>query len=255
MIREKEVMTGRLEGKVAIVTGGARGLGAAMVRRFADAGAKVVAADVRDEEGARLAAETPNCQFERLDVTSEANWKSLVEATESRFGPVSILVNNAGISRLGLIEEMSEATYMELIRVNQLGVFLGMKSVVASMRRAGGGAIINMSSIAGLKGTPTAVAYSASKFAVRGMTKVAAVEFGKYGIRVNSIHPGTFDTDMIRHEDGTIHEVIEDVMAGLPAGRIGDPDEIAQMALLLASDEMRIATGAEFILDGGATCR
>ena len=144
---------------------------------------------------------------------------------------------------------------MKVIRINQLGVFLGMKSVVGSMRRAGGGAIINMSSIAGLKGTPTAVAYAASKFALRGMTKVAAIEFGPSGISVNSIHPGSFDTDMIRGPDGQIKDVIHNVMAGLPAGRLGNPDEIAQMALLLASDDMRIATGAEFVLDGGVTCK
>lgn len=248
-------MVKRLEGKVAVVTGGARGLGAAIVRCFAEAGAAVVIADILDDVGGLLAEQVAGSRFEHLDVSSEQNWQDVIAATESACGPVSILVNNAGVSGLSLIEDMTEEAYMRVIRINQVSVFLGMKSVVASMRRAGGGSIINLSSIAGLKGTPTAVAYAASKFAVRGMTKVAAIEFGPSAIRVNSIHPGSFDTDMVRGSDGEIKDVIHDVMRGLPAGRLGDPDEIAQMALLLASDEMRIATGAEFVLDGGVTCK
>lgn len=247
-------MAGRLDGKVAIVTGAARGLGAAIVTRFAQEGGKVIVADVLDEEGTKLAGSLPGARYEHLDVRREESWQSVIARTEEEFGPVSVLVNNAGVGGLGPIAEFPEQKFRDVIDVNQVGVFLGMKSVLPSMQRAGGGSIINLSSIAGLRGAKNAIAYAASKFAVRGMTKVAALEFGPLNIRVNSIHPGVFDTPMIRYPDGRLHEVVNEKINQIPLGRLGEASEVANMALLLASDEMSVANGGEFVLDGGLTC-
>ena len=246
----------RVAGKVAIVTGGSRGIGQAIAQLLAAEGAKVMIADVADEAGEAVAAEIgANAVYRRLDVRSEADWEAAIAAAEAVFGPVSILVNNAGIARLSAIQEVSEAEYREVIDVNQIGVFLGMKTVFESMKRAGGGSIVNLSSAAGLIGSPTALAYTASKFAVRGMTKVAAIEYGPHNIRVNSIHPGPIKTEMAVRADGTIEPTIARFLATLPAGRMGEPTELAHMVLLLASDEVRYATGAEFVVDGGWTCQ
>ncbi len=241
---------GKLDNKVAIVTGGSRGLGEATVRLFAREGAKVLLTDVLDVEGEALAAALgANVRFMHHDVSKEAEWQSVVAAAESAFGLVSVLVNNAGIAQSGPMETLSESEYSRVIAINQTGVFLGMKSVLASMRRTGGGSIINVSSIYGLRGSPQTIAYTASKFAVAGMTKAAAMELAPDRIRVNSIHPGFFATPMALGNQA----VVDTVLPLVPAGRLGDPDEIAQMALLLASDDMKYATGAEFVVDGGFT--
>lgn len=247
---------GRVSGKVAIVTGGNGGLGAAMAALLVREGAKVVIADISGQPGADLQSLLGDqARYEELDVRSEPDWQRVVAATEQAFGPVSVLVNNAGVSGLVAMENCSEQQYRDVIDVNQIGVFLGMKSVLPSMRRAGGGSIVNMSSAAGLVGSPTALAYTASKFAVRGMTKVAAIELGRDKIRVNSIHPGPIRTPMAVRSDGTLEPTIQQFVEAIPAGRVGEPDEVAQLVVMLASDEARFATGSEFVIDGGWTCQ
>lgn len=248
---------GRVSGKVALVTGGGRGLGEAFVRLLAEEGANVAMTDI-DPAAASTADELGDAVlFLPQDVRSEEGWSEVVAATEARFGPISVLVNNAGVTSPkvdGEIEKISRESYEHVIAVNQVGVYLGMKAILPSMRRAGGGSIINISSVSGLLGKEHTIAYTASKFAVRGMSKVAAVEYGKHNIRVNSIHPGPIDTQMIYGPDGKPRPVISQIMESLPAGRFGQPREIAHMVLLLASDEMQYATGAEFVIDGGMTC-
>ena len=246
---------GRVSGKVAIVTGAARGMGAAHARRLIDEGAKVMLTDVLDAEGAATAkALGSNAQFLHHDVTKESEWKEIVSKTEAAFGPVTVLVNNAGILTFGAIEALEESDYLRVIDINQVSVFLGMKSVLPSMKRAGGGAIINISSGAGIIGIAYSLAYCASKFAVRGMTKSAAIEFAPYNIRVNSIHPGLIVTPMTAITPES-EATLTAAAANTPAGRLGEPDEIANVMLLLASDETRFSTGAEFVVDGGVTCQ
>lgn len=246
---------GRVNGKIAIVTGGARGMGAAFAKRLVEEGAKVVLTDVLDQEGnATAKALGASARFMHHDVTSEIQWKQVVLDTEAAFGPVSVLVNNAAIITYGPIETLEEAEYRRIIDVDQVSVFLGMKSVMSSMKRAKGGSIINMSSVGGLAGFPHALAYVAAKFAVRGMTKTAAIELAAHNIRVNSIHPGFIRTPMtVPTPDG--EAVLDAVKAQTPARRIGEPDEVANVVLMLASDESRFSTGAEFIVDGGLTCQ
>ena len=246
---------GRLDGKVAIITGAARGQGAAEARLFAAEGARVLLGDVLDAEGKALAAELGSrALYTHLDVTDESAWRNAVELAENRFGPVHVLVNNAGIVRVAPLEQTSLDDYMEVIRVNQVGVFLGMRSVIPSMKRSGSGSIVNISSIDGLVGMAMGAAYVSSKFAVRGLTKTAALELGPLGIRANSIHPGGVDTPMVR---GIGVEPDAGAASGLfsnvPLGRIGQPGEIAKLALFLASDESSYSTGSEFIADGGLT--
>jgi 3alpha(or 20beta)-hydroxysteroid dehydrogenase len=245
----------RAKGKVAIVTGGARGLGEADARLLVAEGARVVLTDVRDEEGQRVADQLgADARYLHHDVTSESDWSRVIAATEEAFGPVSVLVNNAGISIFAPIESMDEAAYRRIIDVNQVSTFLGMRSVLASMKRAGSGSIINISSVAGLIGTANVVAYTASKFAVRGMTKSAAVELAPHNIRVNCIHPGMIDTP-INARTPANEATLEACTAAIPARRVGRPEEIAHMVLLLATNEMTFATGAEFVIDGGFTCQ
>lgn len=248
---------GRVSGKVAIVTGGARGIGEAIARLLVEEGAQVVITDVLEQEGAGVAAELgKNALFIRHDVRLEDQWRGVVDAAEQAFGPVSVLVNNAGIgSPLGSdVELISQETYRRIVDINQVGTFIGMQQVLPSMKTAGGGSIINMSSVSGLIGRRNSVAYTASKFAVRGMTKVAAVEFGPYNVRVNSVHPGTISSPMLYTREGELRPNPRKIVEDLPAGRVGDAKEIAYMVLMLASDEVRFATGAEFIVDGGMTC-
>lgn len=245
----------RVNGKVAIVTGAARGMGAAHARKLIEHGAKVMLTDLLDAEGANTAlALGPNARYLHHDVTKESEWQRVVSETEAAFGPVSVLVNNAGILILGPTEELDEATYRRVIDINQVSVFLGMKSVIASMKRAGGGSIINISSSAGLVGISHSLAYCASKFAVRGMTKSAAIELAPYNIRVNSVHPGLIRTPMIAITPET-EETVSAAASATPAKRLGEPDEIASVVLLLASDESRFSTGAEFVIDGGYSCQ
>lgn len=242
-----------LEGKVALITGAARGQGAAEARLFAARGAKVMLCDVLDADGEKTAAAIGTAAaYLRLDVTDEDSWRAAVEATVARFGKLNVLVNNAGIGLLGALKTMSVADYMKTIEINQLGVFLGMRSVAAAMKAAGGGSIINISSIAGLGGVVGGVAYCASKFAVRGMTKVAAMELGPDNIRVNSIHPGGVMTNMLS-DAGLTGAGADALFARTPLGRIAQPEEMATLAAYLASDDSSYSTGSEFVADGGLT--
>ena len=245
---------GRLDGKVALISGGARGQGATAARRFVAEGARVAIGDILDDDGKDLAQELGDAGlYLHLDVTKEDDWRSAAAGAEQEFGRVDVLLNNAGILAFGKIEDSTLEDYMKVVNVNQVGVFLGMKAVIPAMKRAGGGSIINISSVEGLRGLPRLTAYSASKFAVRGMTKSAAVELGKHRIRVNSVHPGFIDTPMTRAQGLEGIDVDELFKAGIPLRRAGTPDDVVNMVLFLASDESAYCTGAEFIVDGGAT--
>jgi 3alpha(or 20beta)-hydroxysteroid dehydrogenase len=249
-------MTGRLHGKVALITGSARGMGAAEAQLFADEGAQVVVSDVLDAEGQVLVKEIGDqALFVRLDVTREADWQAAVAAAVDAFGKLDILVNNAGIVRAAPLTLMDVEEFRLVTEINQVGVFLGMKSVAGAMTAAGGGSIINISSIDGIQGSPYLCAYAATKFAVRGMTKVAALELAGQNIRVNSIHPGGVSTPMCGEIPGLSREQVEALVGqSVPMRRIGQPQEVARMALFLASDDSSYCTGAEFVVDGGATC-
>lgn len=242
-----------LDGKVALITGASRGIGAAAAKLFVERGAKVLLCDVRDEAGEEVAATLgDSAAYAHLDVTSESDWQGAVKTGTSRFGRLNVLVNNAGISELGPLTEMSGERYMKTLEINQLGVFLGMKSVVQAMGEAGGGSIINSSSTMGLTAAPGSIAYAASKWAVRGMTKVAALELGPLKIRVNSIHPGLILTPMVT-DAGITPEQANGAAAATPLGRIGQPEEVAKLMAYLASEESSYSTGSEFTTDGGAT--
>jgi len=244
---------GKLDGKVAIVSGGARGMGAAEVRRLHADGASVVAADVLDDDGKALADELGDrVRFVHLDVTSEEEWLSVVEQTERELGKVDVLVNNAGILKFNEIANTPLDEFRQVIDVNLIGVFLGMKAVIPAMKRAGGGSIVNISSTEGLAGTVFCGAYTASKFGVRGITKVAAIEYGADKIRCNSVHPGGIDTPMTRavmDEEG--RKYVGKKVAGLK--RMGEAEEVASVVAFLASDDSSYCTGAEFVVDGGVT--
>lgn len=243
---------GLLDGKVALITGAARGQGAAEGRLFVEAGARVLLGDVLDADGEALASELGDAaRYRHLDVTSETDWSAAVEDATTAFGRLDILINNAGIFRLAPLEAVTLEEYRTVIEINQVGVFLGMRAVVSAMRSAGGGSIVNISSIDGLVGSANSLAYVASKFAVRGMTKVAAIELGPAGIRVNSIHPGGIQTPMVSEAIGD--EVAAQIFKSVPLGRIGKPEEVARMAMWLASDEASYSTGSEFVIDGGWT--
>ena len=245
-------MMGRLDDKVAIITGGARGMGSSHARLFSKEGAKVIIADILEEEGQALARELGgNVKFLTLDVTKAADWDELVTETEKVFGPVNVLVNNAGISMNKSIEEITDEEYRRIVNINQVSVFLGMKAVIPSMKKGGGGSIINISSMNGLVGG--AIGYTDTKFAVRGMTKAAALELAQYGIRVNSVHPGVIETPMILQEDSK--DVIKEFAKHIPVGRIAKPEEVSNLVLYLASDESSYSTGSEFVIDGGMTAR
>lgn len=245
----------RLIGKVCIVTGGARGLGASFAKHMVEEGAKVVITDLLDKEGKETAVRLgANALFMHQDVTKEADWQRVVADTEAKFGPVSVLVNNAGTTIHGPFDTMEESAFRHVIDVNQISVFLGMKSVVSSMKRNGKGSIINISSVAGLVGFPTALPYVASKFAVRGMTKAAALELSPLNIRVNSVHPGFVRTPLTAL--GPESEALFTAIAkAIPVGRIAEPEELAGMVVLLASDESSYTTGGEFAVDGGLSCQ
>lgn len=243
---------GRLDGKVALISGAARGQGAAEGRMFVESGAQVMLGDVLDSDGESLANELGDAALYRhLDVTKESDWVAAVEESTSAFGRLDILINNAGIFRLAPLEAVTLEDYMAVINVNQVGVFLGMRAVLDAMKSSGGGSIVNISSIDGLVGSSNSFAYVASKFAVRGMTKVAAIELGPHGIRVNSIHPGGIETPMVTDAIGV--DQAAEMFKSVPLGRIGAPEEVAKMALWLASDEASYSTGSEFVIDGGWT--
>lgn len=245
----------RLVGKVAIVTGAAQGMGAAHARRFIAEGAKVVITDINRDAGEALAAELgDNASFELLDVADGDSWRVTVAATEDRFGPVTTLVNNAGILGPGAAcAELSEADFLKVCAINQTSVFLGAKYVIPSMLKAGGGSIVNISSISGIVaiyGTPN-VAYAASKFAVRGITKQVAIEYGKQGVRANSVHPGYIRTPMMTA--ALDDEQIKIASGSVPIGRVGEVEDVSNLVVFLASDESTFITGTEHIIDGGLT--
>ena len=243
-------MSGRLEGKVALITGAARGQGEAEARRFVAEGAKVLLTDVLDEQGEAVAASLGEAAaYRHLDVTSEAEWVEAVADAEERFGPLTILVNNAGILDFSPIHKQDIDRFRLVIEVNLIGTMIGMKTAARSMKRAGGGSIINISSNAGIVGLPSAAAYVSSKWAVRGLSKTAALDLGAIGVRVNSVHPGGINTPMI--DFGTGDE--SGWAKALPLGRMGKPDEVASVVTFLASDEASYVTGAEWSVDGGAT--
>jgi 3alpha(or 20beta)-hydroxysteroid dehydrogenase len=242
----------RLEGKTALITGAARGQGAAAARRFVAEGARVVLADVDDESGCALADEL-GAVYQHLDVRVEEDWAAAVKRAVDEFGSLTVLVNNAGVLLFSELATTSLEDYERVIRVNQIGTFLGMRSVVEPMTRAGGGSVVNVSSVEGLAAVPFLIAYTASKFAIRGMTKVAALELGGRGIRVNSVHPGVIDTQMVRDATGGIDLDPSWVSQKVALGRVGQPEEIANLVVFLASDESSYCTGAEFVADGGVT--
>ena len=247
----------RLEGKVALISGGARGQGAVEARMFAEEGASVVIGDVLDEQGRRTEAELQelgyNVTYVHLDVTSESDWDAAVRTAVSTYGKLDVLLNNAGILIRKNIEETTEEDWDRIFAVNAKGVFLGTKAAIPAMREAGGGSIINISSTAGLVGSPNGSAsYTATKGAVRLFTKSTAIQHAHEGIRCNSIHPGPIETDMIAD---TLNDPANMAlrMQRLPLGRVGKPSEIAYPAIYLASDESSFVTGSEVVVDGGTT--
>ena len=250
---------GRLDGKVVLISGGARGQGALEAELFAAEGAKVVFGDLLDEEGhaveRRINESGGEAVYVHLDVTSDADWDEAVHTAEGRFGKLDVLVNNAGIANADLIEDTTEELWDRIMQVNTKGVFLGTRKALPAMRRAGGGSIINVSSIAGILGRAlTGGAYSASKGAVRTFTKTTAIQHASEGIRCNSIHPGPVDTPMlsgISDNPSVLSQRTEEV----PLGRLGQSDDIAYGALYLASDESAWITGIELIIDGGITAK
>ncbi len=243
---------GRLDKKIAIVTGGAQGQGAGIVRAFVAEGAKVAIADVAKEPGQALAEELgEKAVFVHHDVSDEGSWASLVEGTKQRWGPVNVLANNAGILRFGEIGSTPLEDVEALFRVNQLGCFLGMQAVTPTMKANGGGSIINASSVEGLAGMANCTAYAATKWAIRGMTKCAAHELGRKQIRVNSVHPGMIDTPMTRVHGGDL--AMEYGATKIPLRRVGHPEDVAPLYVFLASDESSYITGAEIAVDGGVT--
>ena len=240
----------RLKGKVILISGGARGQGAAEARLFVAEGARVVIGDVLEAEGRRLASELgSSATFVQQDVTQEGDWETATNAAE-KLGGLHGLVNNAGIFQPRTLMETDAELFERHTRVNQLGCFLGMKTVVPLMGRSGGGSIVNISSVAGLRGSPGAIAYSATKWALRGMTKAAAVDLAPRKIRVNSVHPGPIDTEMLKVRTP---EQNRQRLQQVPMKRMGTAEEVASLVLFLLSDESAYITGAEVTIDGGVS--
>ena len=244
---------GRLDGKVALVTGGARGQGAEEGRLFAAEGAKVVLTDVLDAEGAATAAAIDGAEYLRLDVRSETDWQAVVDDVVGRHGALDVLVNNAAIDMVQKLEETTLEEWDRLVAINQTGTFLGMRTAARAMIRLGrGGSIVNISSVAGLEAVKGHGAYSTTKWAVRGLTKTAALEWGRYGIRVNSVHPGVIETPMTADSRIVTDPALRSKMERtITLGRYGQPIDIANMVLFLAGDESSYCTGQEFTVDGG----
>jgi 3alpha(or 20beta)-hydroxysteroid dehydrogenase len=237
---------GRVDGKVALISGGARGMGASHARALVAAGARVIAGDILDDEGKTLAQELGDAaRFVHLDVTQPDQWKAAVDLALREFGTLNVLVNNAGIVNGGSLQDFPLADWQTIIDINLTGTFLGMQAAVEPMIAAGGGSIINISSVEGLRGTPWLYGYVASKFGVRGLAKAAALELAPHNIRVNSIHPGLVRTPMTTG-------IPEDFLQ-IPLGRGAEPSEVSACVVYLASDESSYSTGGEFLVDGGLT--
>ena len=246
----------RLEGKVALISGGARGMGAVEAKLFAKEGAKVIIGDMLEDEGRKVEAEINesggDCVFVLLDVSDEDAWRRAVNEAVSRYGKLDILVNNAGIYRAHIVEETTVEEWDQVMDINAKGVFLGTKHAIPAMRQAGGGSIVNISSVAGLVGSKQTTAYTASKGAVRLLTKSTAIQYASEGIRANSVHPGTIVTPMT---EGFLADdaMLEDRINRTPLKRLGRPEDVAYGALYLASDEASFVTGSELVIDGGRT--
>ncbi|MFC8385736.1 glucose 1-dehydrogenase [Nocardia sp. NPDC056952] len=237
---------GRLAGKVAVISGGARGMGAAHARRFVAEGASVVIGDVLDDEGATVAKELGDAvTYRHLDVREPEQWAGIVAAAVEEFGGLHVLVNNAGIVNGNLLVDFALDEWQRIIDINLTGTFLGMQAAVPAMKEAGGGSIVNISSVEGMRGSPGLHGYTATKFAVRGLTKSAALELAPQGIRVNSVHPGLISTPMT---EGIPADFLQ-----IPLARAAEPDEVSALVAYLASDESSYSTGAEFVVDGGLT--
>ena len=245
---------GFVEGKVAIITGAARGQGAAAARLFVAEGGRVLIGDVLDDLGRELAESLGDAAvYQHLDVSREEDWQAALDVAVQAFGTVDVLVNNAGILRFAALTDMSLEEYLKVINVNQVGTFLGMKTVAKTMIAAGKGSIVNISSVEGLAGMPYLAAYTATKFAIRGMTKVAALELGPMGVRVNSVHPGMIVTDMVKDAAGGADIDLSPAAKRIPLRRMGESEDIAEVVVWLASDRSSYVTGAELAADGGAT--
>ncbi len=253
--------TGRLDGKVALVTGAAAGLGRAAAIRMAEQGARVVVTDVLDEAGDDVASEIgAPARFERLDVTRPEDWSRAMETALEAFGRLDVLVNNAGVVVLGDVESLSLAAWRHVHAVNLDGVFLGCRHGVEVMKRGGGGSIINLSSVSGLVGGHNLAAYNSSKGGVRLLTKSVALHCARagYGIRCNSVHPTFIETAMVRSmidASDDPERTRQKLVRQIPLGEIGEPDDVAHMIVYLASDESKFVTGAEFVVDGGVTAQ
>jgi 3alpha(or 20beta)-hydroxysteroid dehydrogenase len=246
--------SGRLEGKVAIITGAAGGIGAASARRFAREGASLLLTDAHASGAQQLAQEIGGGASSRAhDVASEADWQAVVASALQTHGRIDILLNNAGVFLVAPLADTSLEDFRRVIDVNAVGVFLGMRAVAPSMVERRAGSIVNVSSVAGLGGSPYLTAYAASKWAVRGMTKVLAKELAPHGVRVNSLHPGQIDTDMNARQREKTPELVERLVRAIPMRRIGTPDEVADAALYLACDESVYVTGSELVVDGGTS--
>jgi len=240
----------RLDDKVAVITGAAGGMGRTHSRRFIDEGAKVVLADLEGTGGKEFAEELgDNALFVATDVTNEDAWENLVEKTEDTFGPIDILINNAGIVEAQSIQDTSYEDYQKTIKINQDGIFLAMKHIYPSMKKTENGSIVNISSVNGIIGAAGNSAYVASKFSVRGLTKAAAADFADDNIRVNSVHPGTISTPMTEQDD--LQDIVDAAVEDTPMNRLAEPEEVTELVLFLASDASTFSTGSEFTIDGG----
>ncbi|WP_125580286.1 SDR family NAD(P)-dependent oxidoreductase [Levilactobacillus cerevisiae] len=243
---------GKLDGKVAIITGAAQGMGAAHAKLFVSEGAQVVITDIKVDEGEALAKSLgDHALFIKHNVASSADWAQVVQTTKEKFGHIDILVNNAGISYAKRLQEITEDDYLKIFQINQLGTFLGLQAVAKEMVAQHSGSIVNISSLNGLVGG--AVGYTDTKFAVRGMTKAAAVELAPSGVRVNSVHPGVIETPMISQAGSA--EIVKQFAKAIPLRRIAKPEEVAKLVLFVASDDASYSTGSEFVVDGGMSAQ
>lgn len=242
----------RVQDKVVVITGAAQGMGAAHARLFIEEGAYVVLTDLNEEKGKALAAELgERAHFVVQNVTSEEDWQRVVQETEEKFGAIDVLVNNAGITMAKSMFDVTVDEYRRIFEINQLSVFIGMKTVAPSMMQKHGGSIINISSMNGL--VAGAIGYTDTKFAVRGMTKAAAIQLASKGIRVNSVHPGVIATPMVVQED--TKAAVEAFAKHIPLQRVAEPEEVSKLILYLASDDSSYSTGSEFVIDGGMTAQ